>query len=148
MNRKVNSLSLIIDASHLIKQSVRKKAEKKGYNSSYHPIFSMLVRNGKLTQQEMVTISRFKAPTICLLIRKMKQEGLVKSEMDLTDGRKTIISLTPKGEQKASVLMQVIEQYETKILENFKIEEQKSMTVLLNKLIFLVEEESLCSNDK
>lgn len=99
INSSISLLSHIhsITADYLIEQLKQKGLPD--FASSHGNILFQLSKNERMTMKDLAQkINRDKSTTT-VLVRKLEQENLVKSEPDANDKRSKIICLTDNGKQ-------------------------------------------------
>ena len=80
-------------------------------------------KNGQ-TQKELAQLMGRKPATMTVMIKRMEKNGLVKKEQDKEDQRTTRIYITKKGEDEYKKVIEIFEQVEGEMFENFSIEEK------------------------
>lgn len=89
---------MIIEISRLLRCRVHKK-EEEGImmQNSARLVISHLAVKDHVTQLELVNLTRLKAPTVSVLLRRMEEEGYVERIRDEADHRAMRVVLTEKG---------------------------------------------------
>ena len=83
------------------------------------PVFWLLSETGPMNITEIADQLGFSHPAIIQLARQLEQEGLITSEKSATDGRKRILRLSEKGQERQPDFRQVwdyIRSVNTKLL--------------------------------
>ena len=142
MEYKIDSVVSLISHLHSVTQDFtnRQLAQEGKFVSSHGFILFLLAENGKLSMGEISErINRDKSTTT-VLIKKLADEGLVKTEVCPKDTRKKYISLTEEG-GKYNVLTSGISK---KLLDvcfmNFTDQEKEQLLNLLVKMNSNIEE--------
>lgn len=91
---------MIMEISRLLRFRVRRE-EDGGVmaGSTARLVLSHLAVRDNINQLELVHLTRLKAPTVSVLLRRMEQEGYVRRATDPDDRRAVRISLTEKGRE-------------------------------------------------
>ena len=105
-------IMLINETSKLFFDRMRSESEQIGIRRGYHPFLYHLSRRDDLTQLDLTCLTRLKAPTVSVTLRKMEAEGLVRRETDPADQRQTRVSLTDSGRVMDSRLRRKLEETE------------------------------------
>lgn len=69
-----------------------------GIEPNWHVVFLLLKQKEVLTVTEIARILGFSHPAIIKITRKMRDAGYLKTKKDPNDARRTLISLSPQGE--------------------------------------------------
>ncbi len=91
---------MILEISRLLRFRVRKEEDGgvMAQNTARLVLGHLAVRD-RINQLELVRLTRLKAPTVSVLLRRMEAEGYVKREQDSADRRAVLVTLTPKGRE-------------------------------------------------
>ena len=91
---------MIMEISRLLRFRVR-QGEEEGVmaQNTARIVLAHLVVQDNLNQLDLVKLTRLKAPTVSVLLRRMEQEGYVKRVPDEHDHRAVRVSLTEKGKE-------------------------------------------------
>ena len=91
---------MIMEISRLLRFRVRRE-EDGGIMSqnTARLVLGHLAVRGCVNQLELVKLTRLKAPTVSVLLRRMQEEGYVMRVPDPQDGRAVRVSLTDKGRE-------------------------------------------------
>lgn len=91
---------MIIEISRLLRFRVRREDDGGVMSgSTARLVMNHLAVRDHLNQLELVKLTRLKAPTVSVLLRRMEQEGYVHREPDEKDRRAVRVSLTEKGRE-------------------------------------------------
>lgn len=88
---------LINDASKFFHDRMRREMEKLGIRDGYRQLLFHLSWEDGVTQLDLVRLSRLKAPTISVTLKKMEDEGYVVRQTDANDLRQVRVYITEKG---------------------------------------------------
>ncbi len=91
---------LIIEISRLLRFRVR-QGEDEGVmtQNTARLVLTHLAVKDNVNQLELVRLTRLKAPTVSVLLRRMEEEGYVRRVPDETDHRAVRVVLTEKGRE-------------------------------------------------
>lgn len=67
------------------------------------------------TQTELAETLVISESSVCGLIEKMRQDGLLERERSLLDRRKTVLTLTPLGQQQCERVRQIHRRFEKEV---------------------------------
>lgn len=105
----------ISNLGRMFKRELKEVSAQRGINSTYAKIIMMLSHNPNgVIQNEIVENTNLKPSTISLTLKTLEQMGYLTRENSVDDNRKTIVKITPLGEN-----------YDLEIRECFKIVEEE-----------------------
>jgi len=133
-----NISSVISLISHIHTETAdftnKRLAEKGKLISSHGFILFQLSEEEKLTMGEISSrINRDKSTTT-VLIKKLKEQGLVQEEPSKDDSRIKYISLTKKGKEYNELTSKISKDLLTQCYKGFSSEEKKQLLTLLEKM--------------
>lgn len=99
--------------------------------------FATLMRlseHGRVTQNHLGRLAAMDIATTKGVVDRLKAKGLVRSEADTTDKRRSVISLTPNGSALVSKLTDVGNAITADTLSQLNKREQDTLLSLLKKL--------------
>ena len=100
--------------------------------------FSTIIRLaevGKVSQNHLGRLTAMDVATIKGVVDRLKAKGLIQSEPDLIDKRRSVISLSPQGEALVSELKRAGHQISEETLAPLNAKEQKTLLGLLRKIL-------------
>ncbi|MEP6067731.1 MAG: MarR family winged helix-turn-helix transcriptional regulator [Paracoccaceae bacterium] len=100
--------------------------------------FSTIIRLaevGKVSQNHLGRLTAMDVATIKGVVDRLKTKGLIQSEPDLVDKRRSVISLSPQGEALVSDLKRAGRQISVETLAPLNAKEQKTLLGLLRKIL-------------
>ena len=100
--------------------------------------FSTIIRLaevGKVSQNHLGRLTAMDVATIKGVVDRLKAKGLIQSEPDLIDKRRSVISLSPQGEALVSELKRAGRQISEETLAPLNAKEQKTLLGLLRKIL-------------
>ena len=100
--------------------------------------FSTIIRLaevGKVSQNHLGRLTAMDVATIKGVADRLKAKGLIQSEPDLIDKRRSVISLSPQGEALVSELKRAGHQISEETLAPLNAKEQKTLLGLLRKIL-------------
>ena len=99
-------------------------------NSSRFIMRSLYHQDG-LTQQELVSSTNMKAPTISVALRTLEEEGMVRREPDPKDMRSVRVYLTEKGRAVDEEFREKLRQTDRVLMQGFSEEDEETLIRLL-----------------
>ena len=132
-----NSINLL---SHIHSQSsdfLQKKLSEKGFEnfaSSHGNILFQLSRAENMKMNELAKIINRDKSTTTVLVRKLENEGLLKTVPSTDDKRIKIVSLTEKGKLYNSITGEISSELIEKFYQGFSDEEKECFTKLLLRI--------------
>ena len=100
--------------------------------------FSTIIRLaevGKVSQNHLGRLTAMDVATIKGVVDRLKAKGLIQSEPDLIDKRRSVISLSPQGETLVTDLKRAGHQISDETLAPLTAKEQKTLLGLLRKIL-------------
>lgn len=94
-------------------------------------IMRILSHHDGIAQQELVSHTNMKAPTISVALRNMEDEGMVRREPDPNDLRCVRVYLTERGREVDDDFRQKIRALDTKLMQGISPEEEETLIRLL-----------------
>lgn len=125
---------LINDASKFFHDRMRRETEQLGLRDGYRQMLFHLCREDGVTQLALVRLSRLKAPTISVTLKKMEDEGYVTRRTDPSDLRQMRVYVTDKGRAINDQLRQRVEETERIFCEALSEEELAELRRILVKM--------------
>jgi MarR family transcriptional regulator for hemolysin len=84
--------------------SLAQRTSQHGLLPGVYPVIAWLMQLKDSTQGELARIIGIEQPTMAVTLRRMERDGLIERSPDPDHGRRTLVTLTPKG-RKLSQLM-------------------------------------------
>ena len=109
-------------------------AEKGNFVSSHGFILYLLSRKGRMKMGEIARVINRNKSTTTVLIKKLREEGLIKEENDENDSRMKYISLTPKGKKYNTLTASISRELLETCYRGFSQAEKEELLRLLIKL--------------
>ena len=142
MNYTVDSVVSLISHIHSASADFlnRRLSKTDSFVSSHGFILFLLSENQKMTMGQIAEkINRDKSPTT-VLIKKLLEKGLVKTEHCPQDSRKKLISLTEDGKKYNALTGGISRQLLEACYKDFSGEEKETLLKLLVKMSRNIEE--------
>ena len=136
MDYNLASLPSLISHIHTLSAEFtsRRLAEKGNFVSSHGFILYLLSQRGRMKMGELAQVINRNKSTTTALIKKLRDEGLIKEETDESDSRMKYVSLTEKGKEyntlTAAISRELLETY----YRGFSPDEKEELLRLLVKL--------------
>jgi MarR family transcriptional regulator for hemolysin len=138
---------LFSSPGHLINRSARLGArwteprlQKLGLAVAQLPVFGALKNLGPMSQKELARITHVEQPTMAQLLTRMERDGLIERTPDPTDGRSSLISLTPLALRKSAPARAVLLEGSQTALQGFTTREVATLGRLLARIVENLEE--------
>ena len=97
-------------------------------------VMPLLAVHGELSQRELVELTRLKAPSISAIIKKMEDEGLVERRFNPDDRREIRVSLTSKGAEVDSSIVETLKSTDEAGLKDLSPDEVELLMSLLCRI--------------
>lgn len=128
--------------SKLFHENVKLEANKKGINSTYRHVFIPLIAHSEgLTQSDICSLSRLKAPSISLLLQQMEKDEFIVREKTKEDNRISVVKLTEKGLIESEKIKNIFMDKEKMIFSCLTSKEIKALSTITDKIIKILKEE-------
>jgi len=88
-----------------------------------------------LTQADLARELNFSESSLCGLIERMRQNGLLQRERSWKDRRKSVLTLTAIGEEIFQLICQIHESLGQEVLSGMPVEQQQHFSILLAALL-------------
>lgn len=95
---------------------------------------------GTIAQKEIEKILDVSHPTIVGLVNRLQEKGFVECEVDETDRRSKIVTLSEKAKLMGQLMREKRDQSDRELLEGLSEEEAQQLFVLLRKIYSNIEE--------
>ena len=93
-----------------------------------------LAKRDNVTQLDLVRATHLKPPTISVTLQKMEQDGIVVRRPDENDLRATRVSLTEKGREMDTQILERFREEERRMESELTAEEAETLERILLKL--------------
>ena len=131
----VSSVPALISHIHTIAADfTNRRLSEKGLVSSHGHILYLLAKNGRMTMGGIATAVNRDKSTITVLIRKLKDAGLIEEEVSPEDSRSKFISLTQAGAAYWDLTSAISRDLLDVCYRGFSDEEKETLLELLKKL--------------
>ena len=126
---------MIIEISRLLRFRVRSR-EQGGLmaQNTARIVVAHLAVHDHINQLELVNLTRLKAPTVSVLLRRMEEEGYVVRTPDPADRRAVRVSLTEKGREFDRTHLSNISNNDQAAMAGFTPEEAETLVQLLARV--------------
>lgn len=126
----------IKEISRLFGEVVKNKVLKSGMSVTQFHIIKYLDKNKNLeiTQKDICDFLRMKAPTISITLSNLEDDNLIVRKKSLSDNRKTIISLTNKGEEQSKKFKSLFKEVDNLMESVITKEELEVFYLALDKM--------------
>ncbi len=103
------------------------------------PVFIALADGSALPQKELARRAAVEQPTMANTLARMERDGLVAGAPDPTDGRSTLLSLTPAGLERAKAALVAAETTSALGLSALKPDEREPFLDMLRRVIAVLD---------
>lgn len=136
MEYSVSSVMALISRIHTNAADFTNKrlSEKGNFVSSHGHILFLLSKNNSMSMRDISSAINRNKSTTTVLIRKLKEEGLIKEENSKEDGRSKYISLTEKGKEYNELTSGISGDLISVCYKDFSEQEKEKLLELLIKL--------------
>ncbi|MBR1911566.1 MAG: winged helix-turn-helix transcriptional regulator [Treponema sp.] len=136
MEYTVSSVMALISHIHANAADFTNKrlSEKCNLVSSHGHILFLLSKSKTMSMSDIATSINRNKSTTTVLIRKLKEEGLIKEESSKEDARSKIISLTAKGRKYNELTSGISQDLLSVCYKNFSEKQKDTLLELLAKL--------------
>ena len=126
----------------MFRQKVKEEALSEGINMTEIWILSTLSKNidKELTQKDICDILKLTAPSISITLTNLENEGLIERKKSTIDSRKTIISITEKGNNKSELCKKYFIKIDELLENSVSSEELEIFYKCMNSFIIAMEE--------
>ena len=94
-------------------------------------IMRILTHHDGITQQELVSHTNMKAPTISVALRNLEDEGMVRREPDPNDLRSVRVYLTERGRMVDEEFREKVYSLDARLMQGISEEEKETLIRLL-----------------
>ena len=108
--------------------------QKLGLRAGQEMILLQLLSEEGISQTSIAERLSLTQPTICVMLRRMEQCGLVERQPDEEDARASKVYLTKKGRSLEKDVLQAWADLENQTLSGLNTEEQEELHRLLTKI--------------
>ena len=132
-----NSISLLSHIHSASADFLQKKLSENGFTnfaSSHGNILFQLSRTENLKMNELSKIINRDKSTTTVLVRKLEQEGFLKTVPSKEDGRMKIVSLTEKGKNYNKITGEISKELLERFYNGFSEDEKNLFSSLLAKI--------------
>lgn len=126
---------MIMEISRLLRFRVR-TAEEGGVmaQNTARLVLGHLAVRDHINQLELVRLTRLKAPTVSVLLRRMEEEGYVAREQDSADRRAVLVTLTEKGRAFDRRHLSIISTNDHLAMRGIEGEDEQTLMRLLTRI--------------
>ena len=126
---------MILEISRLLRFRVRSREEGglMAQNTARIVVAHLAVQDN-INQLELVKLTRLKAPTVSVLLRRLEEEGYVARTPDPADRRAVRVSLTEKGREFDRLHLSHISNNDQTAMAGFTSEEAETLMRLLARV--------------
>jgi len=126
---------LINQYARVMAKQVDERLRPLGVTASQLPVLVALKGGGRLTQKALAETTGVEQPSMAQLLARMERDGLVRREPSPTDGRSSLVSLTPAAMRKLGPGRAVLKQMDDEACAIFEPAERELLARLLLRLV-------------
>ncbi|MDE2572186.1 MAG: winged helix DNA-binding protein [bacterium] len=130
----------VVLAERMIGKAMDRALAVLGTSAAQRPVLEALWDVGETSPAELAKAARVEGPPMSRMLKRMERAGLIKRREDPKDGRRQLVSLTPKGERLREYLPGVADGVMTKALVRLDPDRLSRLRVDLAALIQAFEE--------
>ena len=98
-------------------------------------MLAALKDGGALTQRELAEAAGVEQPSMAQLLARMERDGLVRRDPSPTDGRSSLVSLTPAAQRKLEPGRALLRQIDEEACAIFTPAEREALAGMLLRLL-------------
>ena len=127
-------------AGFLLRRAYQRAAENlaraigEGVTAPQFAVLARLFEMGPLSQNRLGRLVDMEPATIHGVIRRLRKAGLIETQADPEDRRRTLVSLTPKGHSRMDELVPLSRSADAKTVAPLSAEERRSLLDLLRRI--------------
>lgn len=126
---------LINQYARVMAKQVDERLRPLGVTASQLPVLVALKGGGRMTQKALAETTGVEQPSMAQLLARMERDGLVRREPSPTDGRSSLVSLTPTAMRKLEPGRAVLKQMDDEACAIFEPAERELLARLLLRLV-------------
>lgn len=126
---------LINQYARVMAKQVDERLRPLGVTASQLPVLVALKGGGRMTQKALAETTGVEQPSMAQLLARMERDGLVRREPSPTDGRSSLVSLTPAAMRKLEPGRAVLKQMDDEACAIFEPAERELLARLLLRLV-------------
>lgn len=139
----------VIKQQHIIFLNKVLEEETEGVSAGQTPYLMYLLYNEKICQEDLAKFYRQDKGVVARGIRKLEENGLITKEVDETNRRKYVLTLTDKGKKLAGRIIEINDRWENGICSNLNIPKEgvcelleliTKKTIEINKTLIKMED--------
>lgn len=105
------------------------------------PVFGALKQRGPMSQRELAALLHVEQPTMAQLLNRMERDGLIVRKPDPKDGRRSLISMTPRALKRSEAARNILMEGRQISLQGFTKAEVETLQQLLQRMVDNMETE-------
>ena len=106
-----------------------------GFGLGHVPVLVALQESRAETQRDLARFARTEQPSMAQMLGRMERDGLVRRTPNATDGRSSLVALTPTAEARLPEALGVLMDGNAEALDGFTEAEAGQLVHLLQRLI-------------
>lgn len=126
-------------AARLFARNIDRRLKPAGLSSGQLPVLFALAGGERMTQKQLAEAAAIEQPTMAATLARMERDGLIQRETNPSDGRSTLVALTPAAARKAITLRQAIDAVNRQALAGLSPTERQALLAMLQKMIAALE---------
>ena len=129
-------MRLFFKFMHMHRQKAQSYVDEMELYHGQLPILEAVKRNNGCTQTELAEALHISAPSVANSIKRLEKNGLIIKGTDENDNRRSIISITEKGDTVASLCRMKFNEIDEKCFGSLTKEEQEQLYKIMEKIIY------------
>lgn len=134
-DRIVSAGHLINWAARLFSRAMERELKALGMLPSQLPVFLALLDRGTLPQKTLAELAAIEQPSMAINLSRMERDGLIVRTPDPSDGRSSLIRLSPLALARADAVKALLKAGNAKALTGFTAEEKTMFLAMLQRVI-------------
>ena len=103
------------------------------------PVYFALQDGGAMTQKQLAQSATVEQPTMANTLARMERDGLVIRRPDPADGRSSLVSLTPLGQERAALAFAAAKDLNATSVADLSPQEREQLYDMLRRIIAALE---------
>jgi len=125
----------IARAARILARLADSRFRELGISMSQFPVLVALRNGDSLTQKQLATLAGVEQPSMAQLLARMQRDGLIRREIDPSDRRSSLVSLTPETLEKIDPARNVLAQGNADALAGFDEADTATLLALIERVI-------------
>ncbi|MEZ5688928.1 MAG: MarR family transcriptional regulator [Caenibius sp.] len=125
---------LVGDIARLLRRAFDERVRELGVTSTQARLLLILDRHPNENQAFYAERLDVEPMTLCRMVDRMEESGLVERKPDPNDRRARLVSLTPRSHSELARIRSTLTELNTQMLDGFTLEDQSQLRKLIGNL--------------